>query len=186
MIIPEKIWQQYHAKLRAFVKSRVHDDTSTDDILQNVFLKMHTSLVALKDETKLKSWLYKITRNAVIDHFRLQQAATSGEVPRQLPEPEPEDDPGEKVTRELSECLRPMIQQLPEHYREAVILSELQGLKQKEVAQIQGISVSGAKSRVQRGRAILKDMLAECCRLEFDHGGRLCDYERKDKSGDFC
>ncbi|MGM0787353.1 MAG: RNA polymerase sigma factor SigZ [Thermodesulfobacteriota bacterium] len=185
MIISEKIWHQYHARLRAFVRSRVHDKFAADDILQDVFLKIHSGLGSLKDETKLKNWLYQIARNAVIDHFRLQKT-TSAEIPGQLPQAEPEDDPGEKVTRELSECLRPMIQQLPEYYREAVILSELQGLKQKEVAQIQGISVSGAKSRVQRGRAILKDLLAECCRLEFDHGGRLCDYECKDKSGNFC
>jgi len=121
----------------------------------------------------------------LIQQIRLQTAATV-EVPGQLIQPEPEDDPGQKVTRELSECLRPMIQQLPECYREAVILSELQGLKQKEVAQIHGISVSGAKSRIQRGRAILKDMLSDCCGLKFDHGGRLCDYARKDKSGNFC
>ena len=186
MTLSEKIWQQYHARLRAFVRSRLRDKYAADDILQDVFLKMHSAMGSLKDETKLKSWLYKITRNAIIDHFRLQKAATAVEVPKQLPQSGAEDDPGEKVAQELSECLRSMIQQLPECYQEAVILSELQGLKQKEVAQIQGISVSGAKSRVQRGRAILKDMLAECCRLEFDHEGRLCDYERKDKSGDFC
>lgn len=186
MTISKKIWQQYHAKLRAFVRSSVHDDIVADDILQNVFLKMHTRLISLNDETKLKSWLYKITRNAIIDHFRLKKATTTIEIPRQLPQPDSEDDLGEKTTQQLSECLWPMIQQLPEYYREAVILSELQGLKQKEVAQIQDISVSGAKSRVQRGRAILKDMLAECCRLEFDHGGRLCDYEHRDKSGNIC
>jgi RNA polymerase sigma-70 factor (ECF subfamily) len=60
MTISEKIWQQYHAKLRAFVRSRVHDDTAADDILQNVFLKMHTWLASLKDETKMKGWLYQI------------------------------------------------------------------------------------------------------------------------------
>ena len=79
-----------------------------------------------------------------------------------------------------------MIQLLPENYREAVILSELKGLTQKEVAQVQGTSLSGAKSRVQRGRALLKEMLADCCRLEFDHSGRLCDYERKGKACDAC
>jgi RNA polymerase sigma-70 factor, ECF subfamily len=79
-----------------------------------------------------------------------------------------------------------MIQQLPEHYREAVILSELQGLTQKEVAKVQGTSLSGAKSRVQRGRALLKNMLDDCCRLEFDHRGRLCGYERKNRGCDIC
>ena len=178
----EKIWQEYHSRLRAFIKSRIIDDTATDDILQNVFLKMHTGLDSLKDETKLKSWLYQIARNAIIDYFRSQKPTVD------IPEwfPQPENDPSEKVTQELSECLQPMIQLLSENYREAVILSELRGLTQKEVAKVQGTSLSGAKSRVQRGRALLKNMLAECCRLEFDHSGRLCDYERKDGSCDAC
>ena len=168
--------------LRAFIKSKITDDTATDDTLQNVFLKMHTGLASLKDETKLKSWLYQIARNAIIDHFRSQKPFV--DIPEWLPQPE--SDPGEKVTQELSECLQPMIQLLPENYREAVILSELRGLTQKEVAKVQGTSLSGAKSRVQRGRALLKNMLAECCRLEFDHSGRLCDYERKDGACDAC
>ena len=171
----EKVWQEYHSRLRSFIKSRIIDDTSADDILQNVFLKMHAGLVSLKDETKLQSWLYQIARNAVVDYYRSQRPTV--ELPDQLPQPV--TDNLEKVTQELSECLRPMIQLLPENYREAVILSELQGLSQKEVAKQQGTSLSGAKSRVQRGRALLKSMLSECCQLEFDHSGRLCDYERK-------
>jgi len=178
----ENVWQEYHSRLRAFIKSRVSDDAAADDILQNVFLKMHTGLASLKDATKLQSWLYQIARNTVIDYFRSQKP--TGEFPDQLQQPE--TDPGEKVTQELADCLQPMIQRLPETYREAVILSEIKGLTQKEVAQMQGISLSGTKSRVQRGRALLKEMLADCCRLEFDHKGRLCDYERKDKACDAC
>jgi RNA polymerase sigma-70 factor (ECF subfamily) len=182
MIISEKLWQEYHAKLRAFVRSKVSDDATSDDILQNVFLKMHSGLASLKDETKLKSWLYQIARNAIIDYFRSQNPTVD------IPEwfSQPEIDSGEKTIQELSECLQPMIQQLPDNYREAVILSELKGLTQKEVAQVQGTSLSGAKSRVQRGRALLKNMLEECCRLEFDHSGRLCNYERKGGSCEKC
>ena len=178
----EKVWQEYHSRLRAFIKRRISDDAATDDMLQNVFLKMHAGLSSLKDETKLQSWLYQIARNAIIDYFRSQKPTV--ELPDQLLQPEA--DPSEKITQELSDCLQPMIQRLPETYREAVILSELKGLTQKEVAKVQGTSLSGAKSRVQRGRALLKEMLADCCRLEFDHKGRLCDYERKDKACDAC
>ncbi|MEW6615018.1 MAG: RNA polymerase sigma factor SigZ [Thermodesulfobacteriota bacterium] len=178
----EKVWQEYHSRLRAFIKSRIIDDAATDDTLQNVFLKMHAGLDSLKDETKLQSWLYQIARNAIIDYFRSQKPTV--DIPEWLPQPE--TDPSEKVTQELSECLQPMIQLLPENYREAVILSELRGLTQKEVAKLQGISLSGAKSRIQRGRTLLKNMLAECCRFEFDHSGRLCDYKRKGKACDTC
>ena len=153
---------------------------TADDVLQNVFLKMHTGLVALKDEARLQSWLYQIARNAIIDYFRSQKPLV--ELPDHIPQYE--TDPGEIITQELSDCLRPMIQLLPEKYREAVMLSELRGLTQKEVAKVQGTSLSGAKSRVQRGRVLLKNMLSECCRLEFDRSGRLCGYERNDKTCD--
>lgn len=182
MQVSEKIWQEYHQKLRAFIRSRVADEATTDDILQNVFLKMHFGLPALKDRTKLKSWLYQMARNAIIDYFRARKA--TADLPEWLSQPDP--DPSEKATQELAECLRPMIELLPEDYREAVTLSELEGVRQREVARLQGISLSGAKSRVQRGRAQLKAMLAECCRLEFDHGGRLSGYERKDGKCDDC
>ncbi|MDX9958339.1 MAG: RNA polymerase sigma factor SigZ, partial [Spirochaetia bacterium] len=163
MEISEKIWQEYHSKLRSFIESKISNDAAADDILQDVFLKMHNGLNSLKDGTKLESWLYQITRNTIIDYFRTQNLT------RDIPEwlAQPETDPGKKITQELSECLQPMIQQLPDTYREAVILSEIKGKTQGEVAQVQGLSLSGAKSRVQRGRALLKDMLAACCRLEF-------------------
>jgi len=176
MDISEKIWQEYHSRLRAFILNRISDDAASDDILQNVFLKMHMGLDSLKDETKLKSWLYQITRNAIIDYFRSQKPTV--DLLESLPQPETES--GENVTQDLSQCLQPMIQHLPEDYREAVILSELKGFTQKDVAKMQGISLSGTKSRVQRGRAKLKEMLAECCRLEFDQSGRLSGYEQKD------
>lgn len=179
----EKIWQEYHSRLRAFIKNRIADGAVAEDTLQNVFLKMHAGLPSLKDGTKLQSWLYQIARNAIIDVYRSEKAST--DIPESLAHAE--SNPAEKVVQELSDCLQPMIQRLPEIYREAIILSELKGLTQREVAEVQGTSLSGAKSRVQRGRALLKEMIADCCRLEFDHKGRLCDYERKGKAScDVC
>ncbi len=159
------------------------DDAAADDVLQNVFLKMHTGLTALKDERKLQSWLYQVTRNAIVDYYRSQKPAAV-DIPEWLTHAGP--DSRDKVTQELSECLQPMIQLLPENYRDAIILSELKGLTQKEVAQAKGISLSGAKSRVRRGRALLKEMLTACCAPEFDHGGRLCGYERTSKPCNAC
>jgi RNA polymerase sigma-70 factor (ECF subfamily) len=179
MNISEELWEEYHAKLRAFIRSKVFDDATCDDILHNVFLKMHSGLKSLKDKTKLKSWLYQITRNTITDYFRSQKLTV--DIPEWLPQPD--TDSINKVIQEVSECLQPLIQMLPDKYREAIILSELKGLTQKELAKLQGISLSGAKSRVQRGRSLLKKMLADCCRLEFDHNGRLCDYECK---GNIC
>ena len=123
----KKVWHEYHSRLCIFIKSKILNDTEVDDILQNVFLKIHTALPSLKDVSKLQSWLYQITRNAIIDYYRLQKSTL--EIPEWLTHLVP--DPNEKAAQELSTCLQPMIQLLPDIYRETVILSELQGLKQK-------------------------------------------------------
>jgi RNA polymerase sigma-70 factor (ECF subfamily) len=76
-----------------------------------------------------------------------------------------------------------MIYSLPEPYRDAVVLTELEGLTQRELANRLGISLSGAKSRVQRGRAQLKQMLDECCTFEFDRRGKVIDCTPRAKTG---
>ena len=178
----EEIWREYQEALRAFVRRRVADEAAADDILQEVFLKMNSGLAALRDGTKLKSWLYRTTRNAVLDHYRSLKPVM--EVPEWLAVPEP--DPGETARQELARCLLQMIRQLPEKYLKSVILSELEGLPQRKVAELQSISISGAKSRIQRGRALLRDMLSECCRLYFDRRGNLSDFERRGKNCGRC
>ncbi len=108
-----------------------------------------------------------------------------GELPLRLAGPEPKLS--DKTKEDISTCLMPMIENLPNHYRQAVMLAEIQGRTQKEVAKEQGISLSGAKSRVQRGRAMIKDMMLGCCHFEFDRRGNVIDYERRgDCSCDTC
>ncbi len=178
----EKIWQEYHARLRAFVKRRISDDCAVDDVLQDVFLKMHVSLNSLKDEAKLQSWLYQIARNAVVDHYRSQKPFE--EIPEWISQPEP--DPAEEPRRDYriasrrwcSCCRKPTARQSS--------CRNYEGLTQKEVARLQGITLSGAKSRVQRGRGLLKNMLTECCRAKLDHGGRLSGYEPEERACDAC
>jgi RNA polymerase sigma-70 factor (ECF subfamily) len=102
------------------------------------------------------------------------------ELPEELSASEPELS--DTARQDIDNCLMPMIWNLPDTYREAVMLSEIEGQTQKEVAEKIGISVSGAKSRVQRGRGMIKDMLLDCCKFEFDHQGNVMDYERKDDS----
>ncbi len=88
--------------------------------------------------------------------------------------------------QELAQCLTPLIEQLPEHYRAALELSELQGLTQQETAGRLGISLSGAKSRVQRARAKLEELVHQCCRIELDHRGSVVDYEPRHRCTNTC
>ncbi len=173
----EQIWKEYHDKLHGFIRSRVGDASTADDILQDVFLRIHSRIDTLKDAGKIQSWMYQIARNAIIDHYRTHKPT------EKLPESlsTPEEDSSEKARREMGGCMLPMIERLPHDYREAVRMSEVDGLTQKEVAARQEVSLSGAKSRIQRGRAMVKDLLLDCCKFEFDHRGKMIDYERGPK-----
>ncbi len=168
-------WQEHKSRLRSYVLSRVRDSHAADDILQDVFLKAHASLHTVKAPGSVAAWLQRIAANAIADHYRSQKKWV--ELPEGLPSPEEERD----YRAELAECLRPLIADLPEPYRSALVMSELEGRPQREVAERCGISLSGAKSRVQRGREKLRGRLLDCCEIETAHG-QIVGYEPKDGS----
>ena len=174
----EHIWHEFAEKLGQFIRSRVSDPATAEDILQDVFVKIQKRLGQLQDPAKLEGWIYLIARNAIIDHYRTRKETV--EVPETLPA-EPDSCDGE--VQELKAAFRRMIYSLPEPYREAVVLTELGGLTQPELADRLKISLSGAKSRVQRGRGQLKQMLDECCTFEFDRRGRVIDCTPRAKAG---
>jgi RNA polymerase sigma-70 factor (ECF subfamily) len=173
----ERIWQQVRDNLHGFIARRVTNKTDADDILQEVFLRIHRKLTDLKDPQRLLPWVYQITRHAIIDCYRAP--ARSREVPTGLATDVEEagrmasfsvDEPGYTADyrTELARCLKPMIGQLAEEYREALTLVELEGLTQQAGAKRAGITLSGMKSRVQRGRKQLRRMLDECCLIQLD------------------
>lgn len=166
----EQIWHEFAEKLGQFIRSRVPDPTTAEDIQQDVFVKIQQRLGQLQDPAKLQSWIYLIARNAVIDHYRSRKETT--EVPETMPAEAPEND---REIEGLKASFRRMINSLPEPYRTALVLTELEGITQKQLAERLGISLSGAKSRVQRAREQLKDMLNECCLFEFDRRGRVIE-----------
>jgi RNA polymerase sigma-70 factor, ECF subfamily len=173
----EDIWLKYHANLLAFIRKRINDTVAAEDLLQDVFVRIHSRIDTLEHRSKLESWLYQITRNAIIDFYRARRPME--ELPAWLAQPLADKEENNNK-RELSACLAPMIQRLPEKYRTAVQRSEIDGKTQKEIAAEENISLSGAKSRVQRGRALLKTMLHECCTFELNSMNQIVDYEKKD------
>ncbi len=169
-ILLDQIFRQFYKQLKSFIVSRVQDSDTADDILQDVFLKVHAKIDTLKDDTKLQSWLYQITRNAIIDYYRTKKQT------EQLPEDIASDIDPETDDEKLLESVHSFIEQLPAPYREALTLTEMEGMTQKEYALHSGLSLPGAKSRVQRGRKMLKELLLECCHFEFDRYGTVLDY----------
>ena len=166
------LWQDHRADLRRFVGRRVSDRHEAEDILQDVFLKAHQSLHQLESTDRAAAWLSRIAANRIIDHYRARRPTEP--LPDDLAAAEPEHDPFE----ELATCLPAMIERLPQTYRVPVVLSEIDGLPQRDVAQRLGLSVSGAKSRVQRGRALLRQLLERCCSV-YVTGRAIAGFECK-------
>lgn len=168
----EELFRSFNSRLRQFILHRVADTAAVEDILQNVFLRIHSHIDTLRDETKLESWIFQVARNAIADHYRTQFSSHDASKPEEPAEMPPE----ENVMEKFSMGVREMINQLPAQYREALLLTEFEGLTQQELADRLGISLSGAKSRVQRARRLLKDLLMQCCHIEFDRYGTVLDY----------
>jgi RNA polymerase sigma-70 factor, ECF subfamily len=169
------VYEQFDAPLRRFVAARVGDADAAADILQDIYLRIHARLETLRDCRALPGWLFQIARHTVIDHLRSRRPA--GESTEDLPAPEDAD--GDDEIRELARGLAPMIEELPGKYREALVLTLYRGLTQQDLSRHLGISLSGAKSRVQRARDLLKDRLLECCHFELDRRGGIIGYQER-------
>lgn len=180
----ENIWAEFSTPLKNFIKKRVKNDQDIDDILQNVFYKIHHSISNLKEADKIHAWVYSIARHAIADFYRARKFESGiTEFPEDIM-----SNSEDKLTAndEIAQCLIPMISHLPEKYKQAILLTEFQNLTQKELSARMGLSLSGAKSRVQRARQKLKEMLLGCCHLEFDRRGNVIDYQHKCSECKFC
>lgn len=175
------LWEALATDLRHYLRRRVRDEAVAEDLLQDVFVRVHEHRQELRESDRLVPWVYRIARNAVTDHFRARPTTPLGdhepghgsEGTEGVPGADGEDTNPNRV---LGAWLRLMIHTLPEPYREALELTELQGLSQKEAAQRLGLSHSGMKSRVQRGRVRLRTLLDRCCEVALDGRGRVIDY----------
>lgn len=173
-------WETTRAKLVAFVARRVENNDVAEDIVQDVLERYHRA-----DRTQVansQQWLYRAARNAIIDHYRRRKPqAGIDEVAGDLVAPE-EIEEVPVAEQELAQCLRPLVDALPDKYRDAVTLVDLDGYTNERAAELRGLSVSGMKSRVQRGRIQLADVLHDCCVFETDRRGSVIDYTPREPS----
>ena len=174
----EAVWREFHARLLGFIARRVGDSSTAEDILQDVMLRVQRHAGELERSPALGAWVHQITRNAIADHYR--RASRRRERPAGIDldrqqSPVLEDARGE-LRGELAACLRPLLERLPALQREALTLTEMEGLTQATAAARLGLSTSGMKSRVQRGRAQLRELLTDCCEIELDRRGGVRSY----------
>ena len=170
----ENIWLEYHKELKRFVLSKVKDKDIANDILQDTFLKLHSKIDTLQSDEKLKPWLYQIIRNVITDHFRKQKHNVDAE---NIDLPEEFENSGSN--RQFANCMQPHINKLPLKYKEALVKTEFQNYSQLKLAEELKISYSGAKSRVQRAKELLKRYFRECCDISTDKYGNVLNYESK-------
>jgi RNA polymerase sigma-70 factor (ECF subfamily) len=173
----EQMWREMLPQLRAFVRRRIANPDRADDLVAEILLRIHQNVASLDDKERLPNWVFRIARNAIIDEYRRAGRSREQLVETLADEPAPadEDEPG--VVRELSACLRPMLAGLPEEQRAAVEMIDLDGMSQVDAAKLAGVSLSGMKSRVQRGRRRLAELLGQCCAMTLDGRGVPMDYE---------
>ena len=176
-----QIWVELKTNLHRFISRRAGNEADADDILQDVFFKIHSNIGRLRDTTKVHSWVYQITRNAITDYYRRRRTDLSLDSTPDAFDVAKEE-PGDSNTdrEEIMACLSPMVERLPTNYRQALVMSDVHGITQAKVAGELNLSLSGAKSRVQRARGKMKTMLLDCCHFEFDRLGRAVTMARRD------
>jgi RNA polymerase sigma-70 factor (ECF subfamily) len=159
-------WTKLQDDLKSFVYRKVKDKATSEDIVQDVFLKVQANSGQLKDSEKITSWIYTIARNAVVDYYRKNAKAVR-----------PVDVDWESDKQEFNDCvaycLRIFLNTLPEKYKQALELTDIENLTQLELAERFNISHSAARSRVQRARKMLHDKLHEVYLIKTDSYGNV-------------
>ncbi|MGL5892354.1 MAG: sigma-70 family RNA polymerase sigma factor [Bacteroidia bacterium] len=163
---------QFYKELKGYVYSRTKDKSDTEDILQDVFVKIILKIEQINEAQNLRQYLYGIVRNSVADYFRSKKTHLSITEQNVLHTEAEEDQLTERIT---DRCVQRFIHQLPEKYRSALLSTEFENVPQKELAVKLDISYSALKSRVQRGRVMLKEMLVNCCEIQNDIYGNILE-----------
>jgi RNA polymerase sigma-70 factor, ECF subfamily len=163
-------WADYEQTLRGWLRHQIQDRALAEDLLQDVFLKAMRQGQRFCNIANARAWLFEVTRNALADHLRARRESVEL----------PEDLAVEKVEMAaidgLTACLPRVLSELSAEDRDAITCCDLQGMSQADYAVRIGVGLSGAKSRVQRARARLKQQLSRACQVRLDTEGRVCDF----------
>jgi RNA polymerase sigma-70 factor (ECF subfamily) len=169
-----RAWEENGLELRGWLRKRLGNPVDAEDALQELFLKALRQGGRFCDIVDARAWLFEVARNALAD--RLRVARDLVELPEDLAavtgdEPAPVD--------QLTACLPRVLAELAPDDREAITLCDLGGMPQDEFARLKGLSLPGAKSRVQRARKRLRARLLTACRVSLDGAGHVSDFVRR-------
>ncbi len=173
-----QIWRSYHSDIRNFIRSKVKDDQVVDDLIQETFVKVHLNKDTLRDDTKIKSWVFTIARNTIYDFFKENKYLNTPVV--------------EKISEEIEnihtekDCLPGLINNLPKKYGEALFLSDIVGMKQKQIAQQLDMPLPTVKSQVQRARKLIIQGYMKCCNYTLNEKGKLVGVRKEKEDCKIC
>lgn len=171
--VPE-LWLEHQKELKNFIFKRVKERDLTNDISQEVLLKVYNFCRSKSGVKNVRSWLFQIAQNTIIDHYRKQSKISYKEIPEDASEDE------NLAFQEAGKYIIPMLEFLPEAYSVPLKLSDIDGMRQADIAKKLSLSLPATKSRIQRARQLLMDEFITCCHFEKDGGGNLLSFEIKD------
>lgn len=161
-------WEQNERELRGWLIKQLVNRDDADDLMQELFLKALRHETRFCDMENARAWLFTVARNALTDRARLSK--TQIELPDELAVAEFETPAVEM----LSQCLPRALSEMSAEDAEAISLCDIEGMNQEAFAQAKGLSLPGAKSRIQRARKRLRSHLETACRVRFDDAGKVC------------
>ena len=182
----EPSWTHFVDGLRAFIARRIPLQDA-EDVAQEALLRVHRSAAALRNPQRTQAWIFSVARNTIADYYRARRSIEIADSNELESRADPTSGVAEKLAsfsgdhsahEEVLSWLRPTAEQLPDGYREALLLADFDGLTQRQVAERLGLSLPGAKSRVQRARRMLAAEIERCCSVEFGDEGRIQDFKR--------
>jgi len=161
-------WHHHEGELRRWLISRLGNPVDAEDLLQDVFEKAMLQGERFCSVENARAWLFRVARNRLIDRYRMQHHQV--ELPENLPAVEKDLD----AVDELSECLPRVLSELSDEDSEVITLCDLDGISQHRYAQMKGVSLPAAKSRIQRARKRMRQRLESGCQVQMDEAGKVC------------
>lgn len=171
----EQVWKQYQVSIKAFLHKNVSNRSDVDDLLQEILIKTYQNLPTVQDNAKVKSWLFQVANNTIIDFYR-----RNGK-PELSAESLWYDVEESSVVEQLARCVEPFIKALPSEDAQLLTAIEINGVSQKEYAKQQNINYSTLKSRLKKSRSKLKNLFDDCCKMTIDSQGNLMEFEAHNK-----
>ena len=184
----QNIHDEFRPRILRYLRSIV-GVADAEDLAQDVFVKVARALPGFRAESSLATWIYRIATNAALDHLRSPSSRAAAPQRKIFAADDPvsgakEAESGEKtlltdsllIRKDMNDCIRGIADNLPELYRTVLVLSDLEGLTNAEIAGVLGISLDAVKIRLHRARTRLRKELENNCAFYRDsRNGLACD-----------